>query len=63
MFPEQRSTCHWTARFETDEQVRDAQPRGVDPGGDIMVHGIRNGLGWLGSLQQRVDGTPIEIDH
>jgi murein L,D-transpeptidase YafK len=33
------------------------QARGVDPGGDIMVHGIRNGLGWLGSLQRQVDWT------
>ena len=43
--------------YPTPEQVRDAQARGVDPGGDIMVHGIKNGLGWLGSLQQRVDWT------
>jgi murein L,D-transpeptidase YafK len=43
--------------YPTPEQIRDAQARGVDPGGDIMVHGIKNGLGWLGSLQQRVDWT------
>jgi murein L,D-transpeptidase YafK len=43
--------------YPTAEQVRDAKARGVDPGGDIMVHGIKNGLGWLGSLQQRVDWT------
>jgi murein L,D-transpeptidase YafK len=41
----------------TPERVRQTQARGVDPGGDIMVHGIRNGLGWLGSLQQQVDWT------
>jgi murein L,D-transpeptidase YafK len=27
------------------------------PGGDIMIHGVRNGLGWLGSLQRHMDWT------
>ncbi|SEF48037.1 L,D-transpeptidase catalytic domain [Bryocella elongata] len=27
------------------------------PGGDIMIHGIRNGLGWLGGLQRHADWT------
>jgi murein L,D-transpeptidase YafK len=31
--------------YPTPEQIRRAQARGVVPGGDIMVHGIRNGLG------------------
>jgi murein L,D-transpeptidase YafK len=43
--------------YPTPEQIRQAQVRGVDLGGDIMIHGIRNGLGWLGSLQRRVDWT------
>lgn len=30
---------------------------GDDPGGDIMIHGLRNGLGWLGRLHRRVDWT------
>ena len=30
---------------------------GAPPGGDIMIHGLRNGLGWLGSLQRHVDWT------
>jgi len=29
----------------------------VNPGGDIMIHGIRNGLGWLGSLHRTFDWT------
>ncbi|GGA59050.1 hypothetical protein GCM10011507_08030 [Edaphobacter acidisoli] len=29
----------------------------VRPGGDIMIHGIKNGLGWLGPLQREVDWT------
>ena len=43
--------------YPTPDQVRQAQSRGVNPGGDIMVHGIRNGLGWVGSLQRQVDWT------
>jgi len=34
-----------------------ARKMGVDPGGDIMIHGIRNGLGWLGSTHRFMDWT------
>jgi murein L,D-transpeptidase YafK len=34
-----------------------AQATGTNPGSDIMVHGIRNGLGLLGRLQRSVDWT------
>jgi murein L,D-transpeptidase YafK len=34
-----------------------AERRGVDPGGDIMIHGLPNGLGWLGRLFKLVDWT------
>ena len=34
-----------------------AAQRGVKPGGDIMVHGIRNGLGWLGAFHRAIDWT------
>jgi len=30
---------------------------GVSPGKDIMIHGLRNGCGWLGELHQYVDWT------
>jgi murein L,D-transpeptidase YafK len=43
--------------YPTPQQVRDAQRKGVDPGGDIMIHGIRNGLGWVEPLQRYVDWT------
>ena len=43
--------------YPTPDQVRSAQARGIDPGGDIMIHGIRNGLGWVGALQHEVDWT------
>jgi murein L,D-transpeptidase YafK len=30
---------------------------GVSPGGSIEIHGLRNGLGWLGNLHRLVDWT------
>lgn len=29
--------------------VSQAEKRGVSPGGDIMIHGLPNGTGWLGA--------------
>jgi murein L,D-transpeptidase YafK len=34
-----------------------AESLGVKPGGNIMIHGIKNGLGWLGSLHRLSDWT------
>lgn len=34
-----------------------AAAAGVDPGGMIMIHGIRNGLGWIGALHRFLDWT------
>ncbi|MDP5210219.1 murein L,D-transpeptidase family protein [Microbulbifer sp. 2205BS26-8] len=34
-----------------------AEVRGVSPGGFIMVHGQRNGLGWFAPLTQRFNWT------
>jgi hypothetical protein len=34
-----------------------AQAGGYDPGGDIMVHGLKNGLGWVGRAHRFVDWT------
>lgn len=34
-----------------------ARRRGVDPGGAIMLHGQKNGLGWLAGVSQRFDWT------
>lgn len=55
----QYSAFHRALRvgYPTSQQVRLAHEQGIDPGGDIMVHGIRNGLGWLGPLQRLVDWT------
>jgi murein L,D-transpeptidase YafK len=34
-----------------------AKELGVSPGGDIMIHGIKNGLTWVGALHAEVDWT------
>jgi len=34
-----------------------ARNRGVDPGGDIMIHGQPNGWGWWSWIMQRFDWT------
>ena len=34
-----------------------AAKRDVAPGGDIMIHGMRNGLGFIGRLHRRLDWT------
>lgn len=34
-----------------------AKSRGVKPGGDIMIHGQKNGLGWLSFISQRFNWT------
>ena len=34
-----------------------AKQAGCNPGGDIMIHALRNGMGWLGRLQRAVDWT------
>ena len=34
-----------------------AHAAGYSPGSDIMIHGMRNGLGWLGRAQLLVDWT------
>ena len=34
-----------------------AKRDGVDPGGDIMIHGLPNGRGWIGSAHRLIDWT------
>lgn len=54
-----QSAYHLSLRIsypDSADQAR-AAAAGVPPGGDIMIHGIQNGLGWLGVLQRRADWT------
>lgn len=43
--------------YPTPEQSAAAAKLGVSAGGDIMIHGLRNGLGWMGALHRRKDWT------
>lgn len=43
--------------YPTAQDRARARALGVSPGGLVMVHGLRNGLGWLGRLHLTVDWT------
>lgn len=39
------------------EDAARARRRGESPGGSIMIHGLPNGLGWIGSAHRATDWT------
>ena len=43
--------------YPNADDRRNAQQRGVSPGGDIMIHGLPNGLSWLDKLHLKRDWT------
>lgn len=43
--------------YPNEHDRREASNRGVSPGGDIMVHGLPNGFGWLGESHRAQDWT------
>jgi hypothetical protein len=43
--------------YPNASDVEVARAKGCSPGGAIMIHGTRNGLGWLGRLHRLVDWT------
>jgi murein L,D-transpeptidase YafK len=53
------SAFHLSLRigYPTAEQVAAAARLGVKPGGDIMIHGLPNDRGWIGSRHTSVDWT------
>ena len=58
-FKNARSRFHLALRisYPSAEDRKRAQDRDAPPGSDIMIHGIRNGLGWLGHLHLSYDWT------
>jgi murein L,D-transpeptidase YafK len=58
-FRNERSAFYRSLHVSYPERrdIEIAEGKRVSPGGDIMVHGIRNGLGWLGKLHRFVDWT------
>ena len=53
----EKSRFHRSLRisYPNADDTAQAKERNVSPGGDIMVHGLPNGLGWLGSLHRIFD--------
>jgi murein L,D-transpeptidase YafK len=43
--------------YPSDEDKARAAARGVPAGFDIMIHGIQNGLGWIGAFHRMHDWT------
>jgi tetratricopeptide (TPR) repeat protein len=43
--------------YPNEKDRKRARQLGVSPGGDIMIHGIKNGLSWVGELHTEVDWT------
>lgn len=43
--------------YPNEKDKQHAKELGVSPGGDIMIHGIKNGYSWVGDLHAKVDWT------
>ena len=43
--------------YPNEKDKRRANELGVSPGGDIMIHGYKNGYSWVGAYQPEVDWT------
>jgi murein L,D-transpeptidase YafK len=62
-----RSVC---ISYPNDHDRQKAAEHGSAPGGDIMIHGLPNGFGWLGAAHRAMDWsdgciavTDAEIDE
>ena len=53
------SAFHLSLRigYPTPDQLSAASQRGIDPGGNIMIHGVPNGRGWLNDRHRLTDWT------
>ncbi len=54
-----QSAYHRSLRISYPNQADRARAHklGVSPGGDIMIHGITNGRGWIGAAHRQIDWT------
>lgn len=43
--------------YPSAADIEQATARDVSPGGDIMIHGLPNGSGWIGAFHRRNDWT------
>jgi murein L,D-transpeptidase YafK len=53
------SAYHLSLRisYPSPDDELGARERRMNPGGDIMIHGLPNGRGWIGSMHRRADWT------
>lgn len=54
-----QSAYHLSLRigYPTPAQAAAARRQGIDPGGDIMIHGLPNGRSWIGERHRLADWT------
>jgi outer membrane protein assembly factor BamD (BamD/ComL family) len=43
--------------YPNEKDKKRAKELGVSPGGDIMIHGIKNGFSWVGDFHTEIDWT------
>ena len=43
--------------YSNEQDKQKASQRGVSAGGDIMIHGLPNGFGWMGATHRGLDWT------
>jgi murein L,D-transpeptidase YafK len=43
--------------YPSEKDRKRARELGVSPGGDIMIHGLKNGFSWMGDLHRESDWT------
>lgn len=43
--------------YPNAKDIASAKARGVNPGGQVMIHGQKNGLGWLSPISQHLNWT------
>ncbi|MEI7669787.1 MAG: L,D-transpeptidase family protein [Pseudomonadota bacterium] len=41
--------------YPNEYDIEQARERGVSPGGDVMIHGLPKGIGWVGSMHRLYD--------
>jgi murein L,D-transpeptidase YafK len=51
------SAFHRSLRISYPDAADRARREGVNPGGDIMIHGLPNGQGYIGKAHRLVDWT------
>lgn len=55
--PKSRNHLALHISYPNPSDIKRANELGVSPGGEIMIHGVRNGFGWIGPLHRLVNWT------